>query len=423
MGTAIRLVLVIIMTLVYTFGYTQSTDTIFNKIYQQIVHKNYLQAAALDHSSKSIPVVYQHFIKACLNNAFNRIEASQKNIELALKTESDWPDSLKLMLYEIKKDNHVKRHEYKEAAAALNILLNKYAQQIDDEKKKDLSNDLMLWSALTDIPKQTVVIKDNTSVKITQDKVGLKNLRISNGKDSMNFIFDTGANISTVSMSAAQKMGIKIIPAAIEVGSITGKKVKAKLGVCKKLYVGDIEISHAVFLVFDDNDLSFPQMNYQINGILGFPVIEAMKEIQITRDGYFKVPLKENNPQQTISMALNELIPVIFIDSKPYTFDTGADHTIFYNPYFEANNTWIRQNFIPTTIAFGGAGGGRKVNGYKVNIALPVSGKNVYLHDADLITDNIQTEKGIYGNIGQDVIGQFSSMILNFHKMFIAFDE
>ncbi|RTZ46153.1 hypothetical protein EJ377_17055 [Chryseobacterium arthrosphaerae] len=45
--------------------------------------------------------------------------------------------------------------------------------------------------------------------------------------------------------------------------------------------------------MFADQALSFPQISYQINGILGFPVIEALKEVQLTQDDYFIVPEKE----------------------------------------------------------------------------------------------------------------------------------
>ena len=41
---------------------------------------------------------------------------------------------------------------------------------------------------------------------------------------------------------------------------------------------------NVVFLVLDDEDISFPQIEYYINGIIGFPVIEAMDEVRISKN-------------------------------------------------------------------------------------------------------------------------------------------
>lgn len=57
---------------------------------------------------------------------------------------------------------------------------------------------------------------------MAQDKAGLKNIKVATENDSMDFIFDPGANISTISQSAAAKMGMKIVSANIKVGAITG---------------------------------------------------------------------------------------------------------------------------------------------------------------------------------------------------------
>ena len=146
-----------------------------------------------------------------------------------------------------------------------------YKNLLSENEINEIENSLKIWFALENEPKQKTFIKDAVRLKMEKDKVGLNNLKVSNGKDSLNFIFDTGANLSTVPKSTAQLFGMKIIPVDIEVGTITGEKVPAQIAVCPEFKLDNIEILNSIFLVLDDNALAFPQIDYQIYGVLGFP--------------------------------------------------------------------------------------------------------------------------------------------------------
>lgn len=421
--SVIKTLLLLSAVLLTVSGYSQPGNKSFNKIYALVEQKSFIKARELyEKEQQRISTAGRYYITACLDNSFNKLDASEAVITHLQNQKNDLPDSLWVKLLDIRKDNAVKSYRYKDAKEAVNTLLNKYQQSLSTEKYKDLQNDLKLWEALENVPPQTVNIKDNTVLSIIQDKAGLKNLSVAAGSDSLDFVFDTGANISTVARSVAQKMNMTMIPANIQVGAITGKEVAAQLAVCGKLMLGNIEMKNVVFLVFEDADLSFPSINYHINGILGFPVIEAMKEIRITKDNHFEVFTKNTTGAVVSPMALSGLIPVIFIEDNPYTFDTGADHTMLFKPYFIANKDMVMTKYQPTTISFGGAGGVRKVNGYNINFSFNISGKNLTLDNISLASEEFRNEQGIYGNIGQDLISKFNAMILNFEKMLISFE-
>ena len=127
-----------------------------------------------------------------------------------------------------------------------------------------------------------VSVQGETFLKLEKDMAGLDNITVSAGGDTLGFIFDTGANLSTICLSVAETMGMHIIPSEILVGSITGEKVPAQLAVCRQLKIGHIAVDHVVFLVLPDEQLTFPQIGYKIRGILGIPILEAFGEIQIT---------------------------------------------------------------------------------------------------------------------------------------------
>lgn len=416
----------IVITLLTLLSLTvcgQTENPAFARIYGLIEQKNFFKAKEIYGSQqRELSKTHQKVVEAFLDNAFNRLQESNNQISQLIKAKSDLPDSLILELYRIKEDNNVKLFEYNEARNALIAILKNYKSLLKEDEINETQNSLKIWTALANEPKQKTIIKEAVCLKMERDKAGLNNLKVSNGTDSLGFIFDTGANLSTVSKSSADKFKMKIIPVDIEVGTITGEKVPAQLALCPELKLGSIEIKNVVFLVLNDEALSFPQVDYQIYGILGFPVMEALREIQITRDGYFIVPKEETETKSEPNMAMNSLTPLVYIDKRHFSFDTGADNTMFYHSYYIENKEEIDTSYEPVKISFGGAAGSKEFDGYVINVNMNIMDKEITLNDIHLLKEKIKDDETGYGNIGQDLIQQFDKMTINFERMFIRFD-
>ncbi|WP_300601589.1 retropepsin-like aspartic protease [Niabella sp.] len=400
----------------------QEEHTTFKSIDSAIAQKDFFKARMLyDADQRQLSAVHQKFTEAVLFNAFNRPQVSNQRIGQLLKTGNGLPDSLKLRLYRIREDNYIKLHQYKAARIAVQELLNRYGTFLKQDEKTDLENNLKIWTALEAVPPQRVLVRKSSRMEMKKDKAGLNNLKVTIESDTLSCIFDTGANLSTITRSAARNLKMEVIPAGIEVGALTGNTVKADLGVCKKLRIGNSIIEQVIFLVLPDDALAFPQIGYQIHGILGFPVIEALREVQLTQDGYFIVPEKETRIHTASNMAIDGLSPLILIDGRHFTFDTGADHTILYQPFFTTNQQQITRTWQPTRIGLGGAGGKKEYEGYKISHTFQIMGREVRLDSVSLLKELIGNET-VYGNIGQDLIRKFKKMTLNFDQMFIKFD-
>ncbi len=419
----INIIVFLIATLACLNACKTSNDASFNELYKFIDQNNFFKAKELYALKKTdLSVSHQEFIQAVLNNAFNQTGESEKNIDQLLEQKTKLPDSLQFKLYELKYDNAVKLYRYKEAKEATQIILNDYQQFLDSTEIADFKNDLKIWTALESIEPQKITIHERTEIKMTKDIAGLNTLPVSAGNQSFNFIFDTGANLSTTSQSVAKQMNMHLIPVDIAVGTITGTKVMAQLALCDTLTLGNIDLYNTVFLVLNDEGLSFPQINYQIFGILGFPIIEAMNEIQLTKDGDFIVPQEESVFSETSNMALDGLTPLIYLDQKHFSFDTGADQTILYQSFYHEDENKYSSQYTLQKIGFGGAAGKSEFDGYKIDYTLSVGNKEITLKDIALLTEKVKTHETVYGNVGQDLIQQFDTMILNFNHMFIKFE-
>src|SRR5690606_41830812 len=205
--------------------------------------------------------------------------------------------------------------------------------------------------------------------------------------------------------------------------TITGKMVKANLAICENLKIQNLRFENVVFIVFEDEDLAFPQIDYQIIGILGFPLLESLKEIQITQDDYFIVPKEQSTYDHPSNLALENLQPIIQLNGKHFTLDTGATQSMLYRNYFEENRDKIVSTYPQTKVRFGGVGGSRELAAYDIPWEVELPGHKIQLDRIPvLIEDNQEKPSPYYGNIGQDFFGKFYKMTLNFSKMFVRFD-
>ncbi len=400
-----------------------SEPVAYHTIDSLISQKNFFKGRELFNKDSTLLTEYHSLmVKAGLYNAFNKPAQSNAAINRLFEFYgSQLTDSIKLNLLRVKSSNHARLFEYDGAADALSELLHDYPLLMNANEITDYQNSLETWQALTRQPVQTISKQGTVRLKMQKDKVGLKNVEIKSDTLSIPFVLDTGANFSTVNESTATKMGLIIVDSAIDVGAITGKVVEAKLGICPEFSIGSIVVKDAVFLVFPDESLYFPQVGYQLNGIIGFPVIEALGEIQLTNDDELIVPEKPT-AYESQNMALDFLTPMIQLGSEHYTFDTGAANTMLYSKYYKAHPE-VYKGLKLQEFNSGSVGGVVKRSGYLVTFSPVINNKKVNVDKVDLYTEDINPESEMfYGNIGQDLIRNFKKITINFRQMFIKFD-
>lgn len=400
-----------------------SEPYLYNKVDSLIKQKDFFNGRDLFYKdSAQFTEVHALLAKASLYNAFNRPADSNAAINKLFEFyEQQLTDAIKLDLLRIKSGNHASLFEYDAAAATVSVVLNSFPLSMRADEITDFQNSLEIWQSLADKPKQVVTKNGTLYMKMQRDKVGLKTITISCDSISMPFVLDTGANFSTVNESTAKKMGLIFIDSAIDVGAITGKIVEARLAICPEFNLGSIKVSNAVFLVFPDESLYFPQIDYQLNGIIGFPVIEALDEIQITRNDELIVPdLSSYYPVQ--NMALDFLTPIIQINNEYYSFDTGAASSMLYSKYFKAHPETYK-GLERREFKSGSVGGVVTRSGYLITFSTIINGKKVDVDQVDLYADSTNAQAELfYGNLGQDIIAKFEKITINFDKMFVKFD-
>jgi hypothetical protein len=244
------------------------------------------------------------------------------------------------------------------------------------------------------------------------------------GQIAGEFVFDTGANLSSISDSYAKKMALTVYGADIRVGSATNISIQTKLAVADSLYVGDILFENVVFLVIPDEQMSFPQVNYYIRGIIGFPVIYQMGEIHMQQNGTVFMP-KQPQDKPLRNMYIETLYPVVQLqsgaDTLLFMMDTGARASDLTAQYYNNHKDVVEKDGTLHYENRGGAGGVEVTTVYRLkNFPYTIGSKSGIFPE---ISVNTVSYGGHYdGVLGQNVLTQFEKMILNFQYMYVDFE-
>ena len=367
------------------------------------------------------------FYRAAADVAFSRPEAAIPELRafLASPVAAD-DDRRRQTAYELLGHAYVSASRYGDAAEV-------YRQQESDARtdsagRADAANVAGLWGALAGTPAQTVEMPGPVRIATTRDKANLVNVAVAANGQTIDFVWDTGANLSTVIESTAREMGIRVLDATVDVGSSTGQDTRARVGIAPELRIGEATVRNAVFLVFPDSALAFPQIDYQIRGIVGFPVIAGFGATTVMRDGGLVLGDTVGEHTGESNLCMRGLMPVIAADHAGerlhFGFDTGAQTTSLYRPFHAARRALVESGGAPAPVQTGGAGGVREVQAYSLSpLVLTIGGREVTVPTVSVYTETTTDDSDLlYGNIGQDVIRQFESMTLDFSRMQIRFN-
>jgi predicted aspartyl protease len=382
--------------------------------------------ATLEREGAALTVSNRVYFQAFVDNVFGRNDLSLREVSALLgEAKNGITSKQQCVLWLLQADNYYKMGQYRLATGCCDTLLSRYGDTMDAAQREELGNDRVLWHALEDVPPQEVRMQGPTSIHWIRDAVGLMNVPVRMDSSTYNFVFDTGAGLSTISESFADRLKLRRRVGSLDVQSSTGIHNASTLAVADSLYLGSILLRNVVFLVLPDTQLSFPPIHYSINAILGLPVIWQLQEVHIRRDG--TLTLQPGTPTGPPNLALDGWAPIVSVlmdgDSLCFHFDTGASETELYSSYLERYRQKVLLEGKPRTTKRGGAGGIVQTEVYRLkDVRLAVGGRLATLSHLDVLAHPTEGAPDKYfGNLGQDVLSQFPEMVLNFTYMNLNF--
>jgi predicted aspartyl protease len=315
-------------------------------------------------------------------------------------------------------------NQYGDAARAYTELSDRFASQLDHFP----ADDAALARILNGTPPQTISWHGPVKLKTSKNPIGSRVAELVVNGVRGPWLLDTGANQSLVSRTFADRLGVTLLPGVAAVGSgLTGRQSSLRVAVLPTMHVGGATLTNVVLLVLDDENLrigSGPDA-YQINALLGYPILKALSVVTFTRGEFLAAEAAEAGGQG-VRMYMRGLTPAVEceVEGRPllFTFDTGASSTdlsVRYYELFRAQaSSWKTQ-----IVESGGTGGSAKHDLYiQPRVVMKVGTSTATLQDVSITPVRMNAGLDIlFGNLGQDFVDSFESVSLNFSTMTFSF--
>lgn len=419
----------IFLLLVFACNPSIKTDPVLLEKFSELhANHDYFNLKKLyDSYKKELSKDYSLFYGALVDGYFNRPEKSNSKIlDLYKRGNYSISDSMISVLLTMKESNHARLFEYKDAAATCKLLMDNYSGFFSQQEYRELANAHYFWKALKNIPPQELQIYGKPEFAFETDNRGFWNLNVQLADTTCYFLFDTGAGTSMIKRSVAIQEGYKIIELEYPIKAFTGKEIETNLAIAEKIQIEDLTFDHVIFLVIDDSNLDIPNKSIPIGGIIGFPVISALKEICI-HDGLISIP-QNPLPQSEMNMAIHNSAPIVSSEYQSDTlllkFDTGAIKSNFHQLFFQKYREQIESNSEKKTFRAGSLGGTVEFNVFKMSkIELLVGQTKATIENVNVFTEEIKPiNRFLHGNIGLDYINQFKETNISFLNSTLTFN-
>jgi hypothetical protein len=353
------------------------------------------------------PVFYQGAV-AC---SFNDLRRCEKKLGAVIKSHPQSDDAIEA--HRLLASAYLRQGKYREALLQVNAVL---ALRPGDADAKDAHP---LLTSLGEFPDQEVARTGVTAVELQDGGLSFA----INGVQAT-YWFDTGASVSILSESEAERVGLAVRALSAKIGVSTGAQIDFRVAVADELSIGSIRLKHVAFLVFPDDQPPFNESPPGSRGLIGIPVLLGLQRFVWGADKKFEIGQKSLSRQVPhADLCFDGTIPVAQIEfenhSLTFVLDTGATSSDLFPPFAAAFPELIRAAERTDSYKLAGVGSVKYVDAATLSsVHFSIGGFPVVLSPAGvLLKPTTEASKFLAGNLGIDLLQQAHKTTFDFKAM------
>lgn len=362
-----------------------------------------LAAAAIDYWQLRDDIAGPALVRACADNA----------LSTALRRDAA------IMLSGLR----VRQSRYAEALAALDAAIPNVT---DPLVRADLQQTRTFVAPLVNAAPMQAIVGAPGSVTLTRDATSHMRAQIGVNDGTVDAIVDTGSGVSTLSLSNARRLGVRMLTGQASVGTATSANVTTGLAIADKVTFGGAEFRNVIFLVMPDEALTFANGAYVVHAIIGLPLLMPLGRVEYTKVGdgatetlRYGLTIGQPNADSNLLIDSVQAIALARANTDPHTLrfmiDNGAPHSHF-NQRFVADFPEIAATGQRQAVTTSGGGGSEtQQDAMRLpNITLHIGDSAASITNVPVIDDH-HSEK--HGDIGLDALEAGRGYVLDFNAM------
>jgi hypothetical protein len=356
------------------------------------------------------------FDRAALKAVFHQREAAERDLRAVISTAPHGRDAYEA--HTLLAGVYLRTGQYREALAEADALL---AEKPD---ATDVKNILPLFRVLSETPDQSVLPKQMSTVPIER-LVGNLLLEISSNGKPATYALDTDADLSQLSESEAKRLGFTVREVGTNIDGMSGNGITPRVAVANTLNVGNVRLAHVAFCVLPDTQPPFNDIPEGTRGILGIPVILALKTVRWSARAQtleYAFPPRRIDIRQA-NLAFDAASPVAQVNFQhgemEFSLDTGAQRTDLYPAFAKKFADLVNATGQKESHRLTGVDGSASFDSVVLpKVTLRAGGRDVVLKAAHvLLVEHNSGSQWYFGNLGADLWNQASSVTMDFRSM------
>ncbi len=354
------------------------------------------------------------FYRGVVAESMNQIAKARKYLRAAIQADPHSPDAFEA--HETLANLCFKNGLYNEALAEME------AAHKEKPDSTDVNNMLPLFRSLAESPDMMVIRRKSTRlIRVGEDHRSLP-VQI-NGK-TVTYGFDSGAALSVMGESDAKLLGLTVKRTGTSLNEASGTDIASvSLAVAQDLVIGGLHLRNVPFFVVQDTGEPFAKVPVGSRGLIGLPVLLAMRAVRWAPEGLFEfgsiARLKQPVTRNLLFHGTSPIVQV-GVQDKLLTFslDTGAVDTDLNQGFAEK---------LPELVAAGkkerraitGLGGSNEYDSVLLGpVVFHFPGRDITLKTPHVFVSHSLGKWD--GNLGNDILRQAETVTLDFKAMALS---
>jgi hypothetical protein len=290
-------------------------------------------------------------------------------------------------------------------------------------ERSDIRNVCELFAVFGRYPDQSVGRKQRTTIRWTRRRTGLT-IPVSVNSRPVDWIIDTGANISMISESEARMLGISVHKLSAKASDLAGGKTPVGAAVGDKLRIGKCDLRNVPLLVLPDSQPPMDELPRGERGIIGLPVLLALGTLRWSADGTFEIG-GSSSTGASQTLCFDELLPIVRVEweGKPLDFvlDTGnVAGTQLWERFAQEHRDLIQEHGVKAKEWLATVAG----SGYREVVRIPglrlrIGGLEIALRPGNVFLRPVGGEHH-HGLLGMDLLSQAREVTIDFRSMSVG---
>ena len=195
-------------------------------------------------------------------------------------------------------EDYLREGDWTRAATAYQSLATRLEGKLSRDEQDEIEMPLQMLPLAVNHPPMTVDPCDPFEIQVSRNLLGLTDLPVFVDARPHSWLFDPTAPFNLISRSLAKEAGLKVSEETATIHSLRGSAIQVHTTLIPRFTIsGQLTFHDMTAFVFDDADYYFPQLKYQVQGVLGYAALQALGSLTVTdNDTVFVRPAKQISP-------------------------------------------------------------------------------------------------------------------------------